>query len=323
MSIVFGWSICEQFLAGGHDLDCHFVETNPRHNLPVLLALTDVWNDAFLGASSTGRVVTPFTHSMNGFPAFVAALEAQTCSGNNSSSRNNPNRLSCSSLVLDGGSDSAYDRALYQSPKIQYTEMLMVMNSQLKANAARNIGSQGMEEVFHHADALICSLFGHADELAFGGSGDIPNRILHLTKDNARTQSSQPVQKQDSAQQKDGHYEQRDAPPQQDHFATSEGNRPSTLLICGVLDAFACGQLIAMSEHRAAVKARIWDIDPFATEAGYAMRQSRAEQLRQDLDKIYLLEEMGSDSDPDENEELGSLTLSSKTILGHYARVRS
>ncbi|CAB9525391.1 Glucose-6-phosphate isomerase, cytosolic [Seminavis robusta] len=155
LSIVYGWSICEHFLTGAHDMDCHFVETNPRHNLPVLLALTDVWNDTFFGAASSGRIVTPFTRSMNGFPAFVAALEAQSliAKTNNQPTKNQLSfasgtnaRPACSSCVGNGGSDSAYDRALYQSSKIQYSELVMVMNTQLKANTARNLGAQGMED---------------------------------------------------------------------------------------------------------------------------------------------------------------------------------
>ena len=320
MSIVFGWSICEQFLAGGHDLDCHFVETNPRHNLPVLLALTDVWNDAFLGASSSGRVVTPYTQSMKAFPAFVAALESQTCSGasNNNDKNNNPHHLSCSSMVLDGGSDSAYDRALYQSSKIQNTELVMVMNTQLQANAGRNLGAQGMDDVYDHADALICSLFGHADEMAFGGGKDSSMTAADQQHayDNSNSSLPQPFNNQ---HHQDGHQHRWEGQT----ASSSEGNRPSSLLICGKLDAWACGQLIALSEHRAAVKARIWDIDPFAGDAGYTLKTSRTEQLREDLEKIYVAQEMGAESESDDEQETEGLNLSTKTILGHYARVRS
>jgi glucose-6-phosphate isomerase len=45
LAMVFGWQICQEFPNGAHDMNRHFVETNPRHNLPVLLALTDVWKN--------------------------------------------------------------------------------------------------------------------------------------------------------------------------------------------------------------------------------------------------------------------------------------
>eukprot|EP00536_Pseudo-nitzschia_multiseries_P006493 jgi/Psemu1/193237/e_gw1.139.123.1 len=89
LCIVFGWPTVEAFLSGAHDMDQHFVETNPRHNLPVLLALTDVWNDCLLSPSNSnksnpysnnaGRILTPYTEALVAYPAFVAALEAQTC----------------------------------------------------------------------------------------------------------------------------------------------------------------------------------------------------------------------------------------------------
>jgi len=310
LSIVFGWSLCEEFLAGGHDLDCHFVETNPRHNLPVLLALMDVWNDIFLGANSSGRVVTPYAQSMKGFPAFVAALEAQTCSGRTRShgNSNTNTQIACSSLVLDGGIDSAYDRAIYQSSKIQNTELVMVMNTQLQANVARTIAAQGIDDVYHHADAQMCALFGHADEMAFGGG-----------KDSSINNSN------DASSTHDRFCHDSSSYPQQSsaNSSPSEGNRPSSLLICGKLDAFACGQLIALSEHRAAVKARIWDLDPFAGDAGYALKTARTEQLRDELEKIFVAQDVGPESDDDEGGEAEGLSLSTKTILQEYAKVRS
>lgn len=304
-------------------MDCHFVETNPRHNLPVLLALTDVWNDAFLGSSSSGRVVTPFSQSLKGFPAFVAALESQTCSSSSSSSSNNnhPNHISCSSLILDGGSDSAYDRALYQSSKIQNSELIMVMNTQLKANTARNLGAQGMDDVFQHADALICSLFGHADEMAFGGQENNGGQS-YTDQHSPKYSPSAEEQQQRLQNHSNGSQIFESGQPSHSSSTPSEGNRPCTLLICQTLDAFACGQLIALSEHRAAVKARIWDIDPFTPDAGFSLKTSRTEKLQEELQQIYVAQEMGAESESDGEDE-GGLNLSTKTILGHYARVRS
>lgn len=300
---MFGWSICEQFLAGAHDLDCHFVETNPRHNLPVLLALADVWNDVFFGNAASGRIVTPYTQAVKAFPAFVAALEAQTCSGSPVSADNNPTDLSCSSLVLDGGTDSAYDRSLYQSSKIQNSELVMVMNTQLQANTMRNLGAQGMDDVLHHADALVCSLFGHMDEMAFGAEmTENPNNCNTALADSPTSHQS-PLSSETnnifSGQ------------------STSDGNRPSTLLMVSTLNAFACGQLIALSEHRAVIKARIWDIDPFTQENGSSLKSARTDQLREELQKIF---QSVGENDSYEDDENG-MNLSTKTILGHYANL--
>jgi glucose-6-phosphate isomerase len=350
LSIVFGWPVCEQLLAGGHDMDCHFVETNPRHNLPVLLALTDVWNDVFFKAQ--GRMVTPFTQAMNAFPAFVAALEAHTLgsgaadtannsysnngNGNNNNNNNNPNQLSCSSLVVDGGcgDNAIYDRALYHSSKIHNTEMVMVMNTQLHANAARSLGATSsaagaggdamMDHIFHHADALVCSLFGQADEMAFGTN----NSSSSDDDDDHHQQQQYPNGNKNDHHNNTNHIDSPAAQSASTSSSSSGGNRPSTLLICGTLDAFTCGQLIALSEHRAAIKARIWDIDPFAQESGCFIKSARTEQLRKDLLTIYETggEDDSDDEDDDDDdnntEKFGvAMNLSTKTILGHYANI--
>ena len=54
-------------------MDCHFVDANPRHSLPILLALVDLWNVSFL--LTKGRVVSPYSAALGSYPGFVAALE--------------------------------------------------------------------------------------------------------------------------------------------------------------------------------------------------------------------------------------------------------
>lgn len=48
LSFIFGWDVISTILLGVHDMDVHFVDTCPRQNIPIILALIDVWNEAFL-----------------------------------------------------------------------------------------------------------------------------------------------------------------------------------------------------------------------------------------------------------------------------------
>lgn len=106
LSLVFGWEICQEMRNGAHDMDSHFVETNPRHNLPVLLALVDIWNDHFLPSSQTlkscgGRIVTPFMENLSGYAAFVGAIESQVYGRSQSSrSRSSSSRVAPSAMVI-------------------------------------------------------------------------------------------------------------------------------------------------------------------------------------------------------------------------------
>ena len=49
LSLHFGYPIMQQFLAGAHDMDQHFIKAPLKKNLPVLLGLYGIWNSSFLG----------------------------------------------------------------------------------------------------------------------------------------------------------------------------------------------------------------------------------------------------------------------------------
>ena len=319
LSVVFGWSLVEDFLAGGHDMDTHFVETNPRHNLPVLLALADVWNDAFLDA--TARAVIPFTESLAAFPAFVGALESQTCGQSPATEMRHSNSLRnhspvCSSMVLDGRLDGSLDRSFYQSGKIINSELVIATDSQIQFNAARSIGAHGMEAVQTAQDALMCSFFAHADELAFGVQATQQQQQQHssptaTTADYSFSSSAVSASPNTAKNHLSGSSD------------LSRGNRPSLLLMCGKLDAFTCGQLVALTEHRAVVKAHLWGADPFVREGGSSLRRDRTDELKSDLVKLFTsppnaaaAEEEEEDGDDGEEQHL---SFSTKTLLSHYA----
>lgn len=285
----------QEFLDGAHNLDEHFIEMNPRHNLPVLLALADVWNDTFL--KSSARVVTPFSDAFSGYASFVGALEAQTCCRASTSSAASVSGgissggSSCSAAIVDAGLDGSFDRAFYQSSKVMNTELIMTLDSQIEFNAS--LGSKNsslLGDVYSAQDALVCSIFAHADELAFG--------YKRAGGDTLLSSPSSP-----------------NAVPEAD---TSEGNRPSLLVIVGKMDAFACGQLVAMSEHRAVVKAHIWGLDPFVREVGSALRMYRTDQLKEDLQDLFRNPD-GAANEDDEGGPGSRMNLSTKTILTHYA----
>ena len=109
--------------------------------------------------------------------------------------------------------------------------------------------------------------------------------------------------------------------PSDTDIDAAEGNRPSTLLMCGKIDAFTCGQLIALSEHRAVVAAKIWEVNPFARNVGSSMRSIETEELREKLVEMYEKIATGDDEDM-ENEKgnLGNINLATRTILTHYAK---
>jgi len=314
LSIVFGWNIVERILSGAHDMDTHFVETNPRHNLPVLLALVDFWNDAFLGSSA--KVVTPFSDAYASYPGFLAALEAQACGRGpaNSDRSERWGKAAPSAMVVDGGKAGVYDRVVYQGGRPVTSELVLAMDTQASSPAAsKTLGPEGAEDAMAAHDDLVCSFFAHADVLALGSGGA---REEH---DGGRGSSSTSLGLSFEAASPRG------SPLSGiDSDDVADGNRPSTLIICGACDAFTCGQLVALAEHRAAISAKLWDVDPFAAFApshGTALRTKETERVKEKLHQLY--ERLARGDYGDEEQEFLSegtmLNQASSSILWHYA----
>jgi glucose-6-phosphate isomerase len=225
-------------------------------------------------------------------------------------------------MVIDGGLHGIYDQSLYQASKVTPSELIMTLDSQLGVNGSLTSSQQqnnnqkgGIEEIHQAQDALIVSLFAHADGLAFGSdynnndhnnNNHDDNNENHFTHNNS-TYDDDPYIGKTGGDGRDNIDGDGDG---------DDGNRPSTLLLCSRLDAFTCGQLVAMAEHRAVVKSWIWGIDPFprGVETRTMLRSKRTESLKESLQNMISNED-------DEEEDDETLNLSTKTILRHYANM--
>jgi len=78
-----------------------------------------------------------------------------------------------------------------------------------------------------------------------------------------------------------------------------------------------------MAEHRAVVKAWIWEIDPFPrTETKTVLRSKRTESLKESLRIMISKGDDDDDNDVEvEENEIGEMNLSTRTILRHYANM--
>src|SRR6185503_5781192 len=56
--MAMGFENFESFLAGGREVDEHFVQAPAEKNIPVLMALLGIWNTNFLGAAT--HAVLPY-----------------------------------------------------------------------------------------------------------------------------------------------------------------------------------------------------------------------------------------------------------------------
>jgi len=325
----------QDILNGAHDLDTHFVETNPRHNLPVLLALVDLWNDHFLPSSCSykpcgGKMITPFMESFSSYPSFVATLEAQVCGQANHSGRNrNPySHVAPSGLVVDGGINGAFDRVSYQGRRAPPCELIVAMEPQLPSSRMDKDFMKFYSECVYgeseqsNQDRSICSFFSHADVMAFG-SGGYRNRDGRGGSSVHTGGGSSAFGHGLGSASFDSHVPSTPQAVSHDNdFA--EGNRPSSLLICTRCDPFTIGQLVALSEHRALISAKLWDVEHYAFTQlhGSSIRSKQTEGMAEKLDLLYQrLDLVGNVDEDGETDPVGGpkLNLATTTLLGHYA----
>ena len=233
-------------------MDRHFVDTNPRHNLPFILALLDLWTDEFL--QSKGRDIRPHTQAFASYTRLVAAMENEVLRGQGS----NPTITGSHAIHSD-----------------QCMEFIMALQP--------------------GHDDRICSLLAHADTLAFGDT--VNNKRNDVSSPGS---PSQPwiLQRNDSmiSYSSTNHKESS---------GSTSGNQPSTLILCGD-NAFAYGQLIAMTEHRTLVTAWLRDVDPFTAAEKPSLQVQRKEQL------TTTLQQMQNGEQVEESDQVNSSTM---TIL--------
>ena len=299
LSVLFGWDVISELLSGAHSMDCHFVETTPRHNIPVLLGLVDIWNDVFMGYH-TGRVVTCYDGILGSYPRYVSLLENTVLGGANVGDWSLKN-VKCSkpTPVMEGA--SGYSGRVC-------TEFVTAFDPIHNAITYGNI----MVDAIKSNDERICSMLQQADTLAFGNPEVLNNHSMGVS-----SPGSPPA-----IQSCDSMLSAGSAVNGTVGNSTTDSNHPSTLILCGECDGFSCGQLIAIAEHRALVKAWLWGIDPFHVSKKPAI--SKTDVLMDGLAQMYhdsSLQGTPDECDDDTKAETYGvgMTGSTRNLLKHYS----
>ena len=76
IAIAIGGHAFREFLAGAHAMDEHFRHAPFEQNLPVRLALIDIWYRNFYGFTS--RSIAPYSHALRRLPAYLQQLEMES-----------------------------------------------------------------------------------------------------------------------------------------------------------------------------------------------------------------------------------------------------
>ncbi len=74
--IALGEEGFDALLGGARSVDEHFRDAPPARNLPVMLALTGIWNGNFLGIGDFAAL--PYAHGLRSFPTWLQQLEMES-----------------------------------------------------------------------------------------------------------------------------------------------------------------------------------------------------------------------------------------------------
>ena len=225
LQIAYGPDVFSEFLDGAKAMDMHFRDQPLSENLPVMMALTGVWNRNGLGYGS--QAVIPYSRRLRKFSAFLQQLEMES-NGKSAMRDGERTPLTCPVIWGDEGTNGqhAFFQWLHQGPSEgRYGGAPIDFIAVLKDHENRPA---------HHA-ALLANCFAQSEALMLGKD------IETVRRENADRADLDAL-----APQK-----------------TFPGNRPSTTITLDELSPFALGHLIALYEHKVFVQGVIWNVNSF------------------------------------------------------------
>jgi glucose-6-phosphate isomerase len=249
IAIRCGWDSFVEMLAGAASADAHFRDAPLEQNLPVLLALVDVWNGRALGY--TQRLVVPYAHALAMLPAYLQQLVLE--SNGKSVARDGSALQSGATPALWGGPGTdcqhSFFQWLHQGMQTVPVEFIVPLR------AAHPLGDQ--------QGVLVANALAQAQALMIGR----PRSIV----------AAELAAKGLAPAEVDAQAAHRVCP----------GDRPSTTLLLPELNARRLGQLLALYEHRTFVESVMLGINSFdqwGVEIGKLLAAPLAAALRDGAD---------------------------------------
>lgn len=225
LALALGWDAFARLLAGARAMDEHFLAAPLERNLPVLLALVEVWHRNALGYPA--RAVLPYDERLSRLPAHLQQLEMESL-GKSVTRAGAPVARPTGPVVFgEPGTNAQHSfiQLIHQGTTPVPVDFICV--------ATPDHG---------HADShrmLLANLLAQAEALLRGrDAAEVAAEMQAAGADAATIARLLP------------------------HRVFS-GDRPSIVILLPRLDAPTFGQLVALYEHKVAVLGALWDIDPF------------------------------------------------------------
>jgi glucose-6-phosphate isomerase len=214
------------FLAGGRDIDQHFLTAPLAANLPVLLGLVGYWHRAMCGYPS--RAIIPYDQRLSRFPAYLQQLDMES-NGKRVGLDGEPVPIAGPVVWGEPGTNGqhAFFQLLHQGTDVVPVEFLIGAISQEPASMRV------------HQDLLLANCLAQSEALMRGRDLEEARRqLLDAGKSPAEAERLAP-------------------------HRVFPGNRPSVTILYPQLDPAMLGRLITLYEHRVFVEAQLFGINAF------------------------------------------------------------
>lgn len=225
IALALGFAHFRALLDGAHAMDRHFQEAPLAQNMPVLLALTGLWNRNLLGYDSLS--IAPYHQDLESFPNYLQQLDME--SNGKSVDREGRSMGLATGPVIWGNvgtnAQHAYFQLLHQGSDIIPVDFIAALKPQ--------------HSLARHQTLLLANCFAQSQALMQGKPGS----------EVAAEMRTQAVPAEDI-----------DRLVAARSFA---GNRPSNTILLQQLDPASLGALIALYEHKVAVQGFCWGINSF------------------------------------------------------------
>ncbi|OGC24266.1 glucose-6-phosphate isomerase [candidate division WOR-1 bacterium RIFOXYB2_FULL_42_35] len=232
LSLFLGYDKFEEILKGAAWMDHHFRTAPFEKNIPMLAGTIDVWNSNFLGIN-----IRALLAYLNPFSKLAPHTQQVEMESNGKQVDIHGRRVGYTTgEVVFGEPGTNGQHSFYQLIHQGVLKVACDFIGFIKPQYP--LGTQSATEVSHHQE--LNTNLAQLDALAFG-------KTLEEVKAGLRAEGKLTEEKIDAL-----------AP-----HMVFDGNRPSSLLLVKEATPFTAGLLLAFTEHRAAVKGFIWNINSF------------------------------------------------------------
>jgi len=224
IALKIGMQGFKDLLAGAQSMDHHFRTTDFNQNLPVLLAMTGIWNINILGLKA--HAILPYDGRLKLLPHYLSQLEMES-NGKSVTTKGDRVSMDTSPVIWgDVGADAqhAFFQLLHQGTAAFYADFITPIARQ----PSNQYSKATQQQLKYQQNLNLANCLAQSRALMMGDS------VLDWDES-----SDQPA----------------------DHLYI--GNHPSTSLMLEELTPYSLGSLLAMYEHKVYVQAVIWDINPF------------------------------------------------------------